>query len=96
MSTLGWSLTGAGIWVFVSLTIPLVIALFERPMSKEDAHLTVGLSWLWPVLGPLMGLALMVVGIITGVTWLGKQYAALIMGEQPEKEEKAVEGKVVT
>ena len=92
MNTLGWCLLGAGIYVFVALAIPMVTALvFERPPTKDDAHLLVGLSWLWPVLGPLllagMCIALPIIGLISYSEWL--------VGKPKQEEEKPIQGKVV-
>lgn len=94
MNPWGWVLIGAGVWVFVAVTFPLVVSLIKRPADEEDARLLIGMSWGWPVFVPLFTVALAVVGIIGGISWVVHKYTELIMGKAtPEAE--VLEGKVV-
>lgn len=88
MGTLGWSLTGLGIWAAVSLCLPVMLSLVVKPVDRNEANWYVALAWLWPLLGPLLLIAL--------PFYLLSVYAEKLPTlEQDHDKEDAVQGRVV-
>jgi uncharacterized BrkB/YihY/UPF0761 family membrane protein len=89
MDTLGWSLLGLGIWIAVSLAIPLFATLISKPVDRDEAHWYVGLAWLWPILVPFLIISLPFWGITEYANWLPTRED----GKSPDG--RPLEGRVV-
>lgn len=82
MNTLGWFLTGTGIYIFVALTAPLLAALMKKPETRDDAHTLVGICWAWPLTFPGLMLACAVMGIIAATDSIAERYMDVISEEK--------------
>lgn len=92
MSTLGWCLLGAGIYVFVAVTFPLLVRLGSDTLTRDDALILVGVSWAWPVAVPVLAacilFALVSLGLdqmFKGIGFLGKSYINVLEGDHQDK-----------
>ena len=102
MGPLGWWLIGAGVWVFVAVTFPLLWVLIDGPTeTQHESRVLVGLSWIWPIMIPVILAALVltviigaITGVVTGVGWVVDKYTSILMKKTQESGE-LLEGKVV-